>query len=266
MLPCISNSEVLIVGGNVECGAVKTVYRINFETETYAWDSDLKNERFLQKGLTLLEESTAYVFGGDSDDTVEKYSYKDKSWKIVNNLTYSECISTDDINAFSLAQETIELKFEDAAVNESMGKELQEKEGLFAGSFTYIFGSDDYPCIYELNTAKWVLKRRNVPMALRLRSFMTAAKIKEGKIFIGGGIDSYFEKASRAAYIYYPGTNKAIEIAKMREKKFGFAVCCCPNYVYIFGGQTGKEGSVLSVAEKFSVADNQWEELPPMPR
>lgn len=39
---------------------------------------------------------------------------------------------------------------------------------------------------------------------------MTVVKIKEGKIFIGGGIDSYYEKPSRAAYIYYPGTNKAI--------------------------------------------------------
>lgn len=57
-------------------------------------------------------------------------------------------------------------------------------------------------------------------MSLRLRSHMSVAKIKEGKIFIGGGIDGYYEKASRAAYIYYPGTNKAIEIAKMKEKKY----------------------------------------------
>ena len=57
-------------------------------------------------------------------------------------------------------------------------------------------------------------------MSLRLRSHMTTAVIKPGKIFVGGGIDCYFEKASRSAYIYYPGTNKAIEIAKMKEKKF----------------------------------------------
>ena len=44
--------------------------------------------------------------------------------------------------------------------------------------YRYIFGSDDYPCIYELNTTKWVLKRKNVPMSLRLRSFMTVVKIK----------------------------------------------------------------------------------------
>lgn len=47
-------------------------------------------------------------------------------------------------------------------------------------------------------------------MSLRLRSHMSVSKIKEGKIFIGGGIDSFEEKASKAAYIYYPGTNKAI--------------------------------------------------------
>lgn len=47
-------------------------------------------------------------------------------------------------------------------------------------------------------------------MSLRLRCHMSVAKIKDGKIFIGGGIDCYYEKASRAAYIYYPGTNKAI--------------------------------------------------------
>lgn len=47
-------------------------------------------------------------------------------------------------------------------------------------------------------------------MALRLRSYMSATKIKQGKIFIAGGIDCYNEKSSRAAFIYYPGTNKAI--------------------------------------------------------
>jgi hypothetical protein len=58
----------------------------------------------LEKGISLLEDNTAYVFGGDFDDTVEKYSYRDKTWKIVNNLTYGECVSPDDINAFSIAQ------------------------------------------------------------------------------------------------------------------------------------------------------------------
>ena len=58
--------------------------------------------------------------------------------------------------------------------------------------YRYIFGTDDYPSIYELNITKWVLKRKNVPMALRLRSFMTVAKVKEGKYFIAGGIDSSF--------------------------------------------------------------------------
>lgn len=86
--------------------------------------------------------------------------------------------------------------------------------------YKYIFGSDDYPCIFELNITKWVLKKKYVPMSLRLRSFMTVIKVKEGKYFVGGGIDSYFEGPSKAAYLYYSGTNKAIEIGKMKQKKY----------------------------------------------
>ena len=74
------------------------------------------------------------------------------------------------------------------------------------GNYKYVFGTDDYPCIYQINTVKWVLKKKNAPMQLRLRNYMTVVKVREGKIFIAGGVDSYFEKPSRAAYIYYPGT------------------------------------------------------------
>lgn len=58
------------------------------------------------------------------------------------------------------------------------------------------------------------------------------------------------------------GTNKAIEIAKMKQKKYAFAACCYQNYVYIFGGQDGKEGKVLSYAEKYSINEDKWIELP----
>lgn len=51
-----------------------------------------------------------------------------------------------------------------------------------------------------------MLKKKNVPMQLRLRNYMTVVKVREGKIFIAGGVDSYFEKPTKAAYIYYPGT------------------------------------------------------------
>jgi hypothetical protein len=47
-------------------------------------------------------------------------------------------------------------------------------------------------------------------MSLRLRCHMTIVKIKEGKYLIAGGIDYFDEKCSRASYIYYAGTNKAI--------------------------------------------------------
>lgn len=47
-------------------------------------------------------------------------------------------------------------------------------------------------------------------MAMRLRCHMGVAKVVEGKYFVCGGIDSLQEKPSKASYIYYAGTNKAI--------------------------------------------------------
>lgn len=86
----------------------------------------MKKERLLQKGLALLEENTAYVLGGDFEDTIEKYSYKDKTWKLVTNLAYSECVSPDDINAFTLAQESIELSFETDTANNATTSKSQK--------------------------------------------------------------------------------------------------------------------------------------------
>lgn len=45
------------------------------------------------------------------------------------------------------------------------------------------------------------------------------------------------QKASKASYIYYAGTNKAIEVAKMKNKKINFAICSSLKFVYIFGGK-----------------------------
>lgn len=86
-----------------------------------------------------------------------------------------------------------------------------------------------------------MLKKRAVPMALRLRCGMGVAKIVEGKYFLCGGIDSLNEKPTKAAYFYYPGTNKAIEVAKMSSKKHGFAICASAKCVYIFGGKNENE-------------------------
>jgi hypothetical protein len=47
-------------------------------------------------------------------------------------------------------------------------------------------------------------------MTLRLRCGMGVAKVVEGKYFLCGGIDSLAEKPSKAAYLYYAGTNKAL--------------------------------------------------------
>jgi hypothetical protein len=63
-------------------------------------------------------------------------------------------------------------------------------------------------------------------MALRLRCYMGVAKVVEGKYFICGGIDSFGEKPSKASYIYYAGTNKAIEVGKMKSKKYPICHMC----------------------------------------
>jgi hypothetical protein len=39
----------------------------------------MKNERLLQKGVKL--NDLIYVFGGDFQDSFEKYNLKDKKWK-----------------------------------------------------------------------------------------------------------------------------------------------------------------------------------------
>lgn len=93
-------------------------------------------------------------------------------------------------------------------------------------------------------------------MALRLRSLMTVIQVKDGKYFLAGGIDSYFEKASRSAYLYYPGTNKAIEVKKMTERKYDFGAASTDNFVYVFGGRVNKEGDILSSAQKYDLTEN----------
>ena len=104
IFPCPTNGEVLLIGGNVEYGALKTVIRLNFKDEEYGWDSDMKKERLLQKGINVKDQNFIYVFGGDFEESVEKYSFKDKSWKFVDKLSYSDAVSPDDINSFTFAQ------------------------------------------------------------------------------------------------------------------------------------------------------------------
>lgn len=93
----------------MEYGSLKSVIRISFKEEEYVWDSEMKKERLLQKGLLLSEHKQIYVFGGDFEDTVERYSFKDKSWKMVDKISYSDAISPDDMNSFTFTQETINI-------------------------------------------------------------------------------------------------------------------------------------------------------------
>lgn len=60
-------------------GPLKSTIKINLAEQTYIWDSNMKNERLLQKGIKY--KDTIFVFGGDSQDNFEKYSVKDRKWK-----------------------------------------------------------------------------------------------------------------------------------------------------------------------------------------
>ena len=51
----------------MELGSLKSVIKINLADETYVWDSSMKNERLLQKGVKLNE--LIYIFGGDDKDS-----------------------------------------------------------------------------------------------------------------------------------------------------------------------------------------------------
>lgn len=192
-------NEILVMGGNMESGPLKSVVRINLAEQTYLWDSSMKNERLLQKGVKFGEH--IFVFGGDFQDDFEKYGCKDRKWRDLQ-FSYHEFVSVDDINAYQLATETLEVNYDEAL--------LSKQENAADFERYHIFGNDNFPCILELNLSKFVLKKRAVPMALRLRCGMGVAKIIEGKYFLCGGIDSLNEKPTKAAYFYYPGTNKAI--------------------------------------------------------
>ncbi len=51
----------------METGSLKSNIKINLADQTYIWDSNMKNERLLQKGVKFNE--TIYVFGGDFQDS-----------------------------------------------------------------------------------------------------------------------------------------------------------------------------------------------------
>lgn len=74
------------MGGNMQSGALKSIIKINLAQQTYIWDSDMKNERLLQKGVKY--NDSIFVFGGDFQDNFEKYTTKDRKWKDVP-ISYS---------------------------------------------------------------------------------------------------------------------------------------------------------------------------------
>jgi hypothetical protein len=155
------------MGGNMELGTLKSVIKVNLAEKTYHWDSNMKNDRFLQKGGKFQDQ--IFIFGGDFQDSFERYTLKDRKWRD-QQISYKEFISPDDINSFTLASETIEVKFDESLI--------VKPEPVNDFERTHIFGNDQFPCILEINLNKWVLRKKSVPMALRLRCQMTVTKVK----------------------------------------------------------------------------------------
>ena len=207
----------------------------------------MKNERVLQKGVKY--KDSIYVFGGDGNDSFERYLPKQRKWKD-HHLSYSDYVGVDDVNSYVLATQTVEVDFDQTLLHK-VDQSAQHYQRY------QVFGNDNYPCILELNTDKWVLKKRPVPMAIRLRCQMAVAKIVEGKYFVAGGIDSNEEKPSKAAYLYYPGTNKGIELSKMRSKKYKATAIAAGRFVYVFGGKN-ENGDIIAECQKYSLDEETW--------
>lgn len=93
----------------MESGSLRSVIRINLAEQTYLWDSSMKNERLLQKGVKF--NDSILVFGGDFLDGFEKYSCKDRKWRDLQ-FSYSEFIAVDDINSYQMATETLEVPYD----------------------------------------------------------------------------------------------------------------------------------------------------------
>lgn len=105
----LKSNEILLMGGNMESGPLKSVIKINLADQTYLWDSNMKNDRLLQKGVKFGE--SIFVFGGDFQDDFEKYGCKDRKWRDLQ-FSYNEFVSVDDINSYQLATETLEVNYD----------------------------------------------------------------------------------------------------------------------------------------------------------
>lgn len=57
---------------------MKSAIRLNLEELTYVFDSEMKRERVLQKGIQT--DTDIIVFGGDFMDGLELYNVKEKRW------------------------------------------------------------------------------------------------------------------------------------------------------------------------------------------
>eukprot|EP00816_Leptocylindrus_hargravesii_P001605 CAMPEP_0196803940 /NCGR_PEP_ID=MMETSP1362-20130617/3446_1 /TAXON_ID=163516 /ORGANISM="Leptocylindrus danicus, Strain CCMP1856" /LENGTH=52 /DNA_ID=CAMNT_0042175863 /DNA_START=26 /DNA_END=181 /DNA_ORIENTATION=- len=51
-------------------------------------------------------------------------------------------------------------------------------------------------------------------------------------------------------------------MAPMGTPRVDFAAILKEKYIYVFGGSNGSDGRRLSSTERYSIANNTWEELP----
>ena len=63
---------------------MKSAIRLNLEELTYVFDSEMKRERVLQKGIQT--DTDIIVFGGDFMDGLELYNVKEKRWYYIELL------------------------------------------------------------------------------------------------------------------------------------------------------------------------------------
>lgn len=100
------NNEILIMGGNIQGGAVRSVIKVNIFEQTYVWDSDMDLPRSEQKGLKFKEQ--IFIFGENDEDMCEVYDLKKKVWRR-EELGHTKLLGIDTFGRFSFSTQSLNL-------------------------------------------------------------------------------------------------------------------------------------------------------------
>jgi len=115
--------------------------------------------------------------------------------------------------------------------------------------------------IFDSRTQQWKDLLNNMPVAL---SSCCAVANAEYAYVIGGEGQPTNYNPVNVLYRLSLKTLKWTTMAPMRRARLYFAAVLRENYIYVFGGYDGEHWVVS--AERYSIVDNSWEELPNMPR